>query len=91
MYGRGKGKSSGKQAVSKSSKAGLQFPGGRVARSLKKGRYAGEFRLAVVVYLRGAGLYVQWDERMLVLTMTINFRVSDFVFLLYCFYCRAHW
>jgi hypothetical protein len=42
MSGRGKGKSSGKKAVSKSSKAGLQFPVGRVARYLKKGRYAGE-------------------------------------------------
>jgi hypothetical protein len=40
MSGRGKGKSSGKKAVSKSSKAGLQFPVGRIARYLKKGRYA---------------------------------------------------
>ena len=44
MSGRGKGKSSGKKAVSKSSKAGLQFPVGRVARYLKKGRYAGELK-----------------------------------------------
>ncbi len=43
MSGRGKGKSSGKKAVSKSSKAGLQFPVGRIARYLKKGRYAGEY------------------------------------------------
>ena len=42
MSGRGKGKSAGKKAVSKSSKAGLQFPVGRIARYLKKGRYAGE-------------------------------------------------
>ena len=42
MSGRGKGKSSGKKAVSKSAKAGLQFPVGRIARYLKKGRYAGE-------------------------------------------------
>ncbi|EFN55027.1 hypothetical protein CHLNCDRAFT_52799 [Chlorella variabilis] len=40
MSGRGKGKTSGKKAVSKSSKAGLQFPVGRIARYLKKGRYA---------------------------------------------------
>ncbi len=45
MSGRGKGKSSGKKAVSKSAKAGLQFPVGRIARYLKKGRYAGESRL----------------------------------------------
>jgi hypothetical protein len=42
MAGRGKGKSSGKKAMSKSSKAGLQFPVGRIARYLKKGRYAGK-------------------------------------------------
>ena len=42
MSGRGKGKSSGKKSVSKSAKAGLQFPVGRIARYLKKGRYAGE-------------------------------------------------
>ena len=42
MSGRGKGKSSGKKAVSRSAKAGLQFPVGRIARYLKKGRYAGE-------------------------------------------------
>ncbi|GBF89022.1 histone H2A [Raphidocelis subcapitata] len=39
MSGRGKGKS-GKKPVSRSSKAGLQFPVGRIARYLKKGRYA---------------------------------------------------
>ena len=43
MSGRGKGKSGKGKAVSKSSKAGLQFPVGRIARYLKKGRYAGEF------------------------------------------------
>ena len=44
MSGRGKGKSSGKgKSVTKSAKAGLQFPVGRIARYLKKGRYAGEY------------------------------------------------
>ena len=33
----GRGKSSGKKATSRSAKAGLQFPVGRVARFLKKG------------------------------------------------------
>ena len=37
MSGRGKGKTA-KKAVSRSSKAGLQFPVGRVARYLKKGK-----------------------------------------------------
>ena len=35
----GRGKSSGKKATSRSAKAGLQFPVGRVARFLKKGIY----------------------------------------------------
>ena len=33
-------KSGGKKAQSRSAKAGLQFPVGRVARFLKKGKYA---------------------------------------------------
>ena len=37
MSGRGKGKTA-KKAVSRSSKAGLQFPVGRIARYLKKGK-----------------------------------------------------
>ena len=40
MSGRGKGKT-GKKAVSRSSKAGLQFPVGRIARYLKKGKVRG--------------------------------------------------
>ena len=42
MSGRGKSKTAGKKSDTKSSKAGLQFPVGRIARYLKKGRYAGE-------------------------------------------------
>merc|ERR1711959_457837 len=38
MSGRGKGKS-GKKSVTKSAKAGLQFPVGRVSRYLKKGKF----------------------------------------------------
>merc|ERR1712188_90741 len=39
MSGRGKGKSS-KKSITKSAKAGLQFPVGRVRRYLKAGKYA---------------------------------------------------
>ncbi|GMJ01113.1 histone H2A 3, GAMMA H2AX, gamma histone variant H2AX [Hibiscus trionum] len=46
--GRGKPKS---KAVSRSSKAGLQFPVGRVARFLKKGRYAERVGSGSPVYL----------------------------------------
>jgi histone H2A len=51
MSGRGKGKSSGKKAMTKSAKAGLQFPVGRVARYLKKGRYAGALRILYECFL----------------------------------------
>jgi histone H2A len=50
MTGRGKGKS-GKKAVSRSAKAGLQFPVGRIARFLKKGRYAQRIGAGAPVYL----------------------------------------
>eukprot|EP00889_Picochlorum_renovo_P003933 jgi/Picre1/30963/NNA_006322.t1 len=51
MSGRGKGKSSGKKSMTKSAKAGLQFPVGRVARYLKKGRYAERIGAGAPVYL----------------------------------------
>ena len=52
MSGRGKGKSaSGKKAVSKSLKAGLQFPVGRIARYLKKGKYSERIGAGAPVYL----------------------------------------
>ena len=51
MAGRGKGKSAGKKAVSRSAKAGLQFPVGRVARYLKKGKYAERIGAGAPVYL----------------------------------------
>jgi histone H2A len=51
MSGRGKGKSAAKKAVSRSSKAGLQFPVGRIARYLKKGRYAERVGAGAPVYL----------------------------------------
>ncbi len=51
MAGRGKGEKSGMKAVSRSSKAGLQFPVGRVARYLKKGKYAERIGAGAPVYL----------------------------------------
>ena len=48
--GRGKGKGGGKQ-VSRSARAGLQFPVGRVARFLRKGRYAARVGGGAPVYL----------------------------------------
>ncbi|CAN0897529.1 Probable histone H2AXb, partial [Linum grandiflorum] len=47
--GRGKGKST--KSVSRSSKAGLQFPVGRIARFLKAGKYAERVGAGAPVYL----------------------------------------
>lgn len=41
----------GKKAVSRSTKAGLQFPVGRIARYLKKGKYATRIGAGAPVYL----------------------------------------
>ena len=57
MSGRGKGKS-GKKAVSRSSKAGLQFPVGRIARFLKKGKYAERIGAGAPVYLAAVMEYL---------------------------------
>jgi histone H2A len=50
MSGRGKGKTA-KKAVSRSAKAGLQFPVGRIARYLKAGKYASRVGAGAPVYL----------------------------------------
>lgn len=47
----GRGKSAGKKAVSRSTKAGLQFPVGRIARFLKAGKYAQRVGAGAPVYL----------------------------------------
>eukprot|EP00210_Caulerpa_lentillifera_P006368 g6083.t1 len=50
MSGRGKGKIA-KKATTRSSKAGLQFPVGRIGRYLKKGKYATRVGSGAPVYL----------------------------------------
>eukprot|EP00899_Mesostigma_viride_P018673 jgi/Mesvir1/26807/Mv20571-RA.1 len=57
MSGRGKGKA-GKKAVSRSAKAGLQFPVGRVARYLKAGKYATRIGAGAPVYLAAVMEYL---------------------------------
>ena len=49
--GKAKGKAAGKGAVSRSAKAGLSFPVGRIARMLKHGRYSERVGLGAPVYL----------------------------------------
>ncbi len=47
----GRGKAEGKKSQTKSSKAGLQFPVGRMGRFLKKGKYASRVGGGAPVYL----------------------------------------
>lgn len=47
----GRGKADGKKSQTKSSKAGLQFPVGRISRFLKKGKYATRVGAGAPVYL----------------------------------------
>ena len=47
----GKGKASSGRPVSRSAKAGLQFPVGRVARFLKRGRHASRVGAGAPVYM----------------------------------------
>ena len=49
--GKAKGKATGNKQVSKSARAGLSFPVGRIARLLKNGRYAERVGLGAPVYL----------------------------------------
>ncbi|KAG0594638.1 hypothetical protein M758_UG095100 [Ceratodon purpureus] len=51
MSGRGKSNAVRKKSVTKSAKAGLQFPVGRLGRYLKKGRYAQRVGSGAPVYL----------------------------------------
>ena len=56
--GRGKGKSSGVKSTSRSARAGLQFPVGRVSRYLRKGRYAARVGGGAPVYLAAVMEYL---------------------------------
>ena len=47
----GRGQTAGKKSTSRSTKAGLQFPVGRVGRFLKRGRYAARVGAGAPVYL----------------------------------------
>jgi len=54
----GKGKGKGGKSVSRSSRAGLQFPVGRIARYLRKGNYAKRVGGAAPVYLAAVLEYI---------------------------------
>ena len=61
--GRGKGKAT--KYVSRSSKAGLQFPVGRIARFLKAGKYADRVGSGAPVYLAAVLEYLAAEVHMI--------------------------
>lgn len=65
MAGRGKTLASGsaKKGSSRSSKAGLQFPVGRIARFLKAGKYAERVGAGAPVYLAAVLEYLAAEVR----------------------------
>lgn len=56
--GGGRGKPKNTKSVSRSQKAGLQFPVGRIARFLKKGKYAERVGAGAPVYLAAVMEYL---------------------------------
>ena len=58
MSGRGKGGNAEKKRISSSSKAGLQFPVGRVNRLLKRGNYSRRVGAGAGVYLAAVMEYL---------------------------------
>ena len=54
----GRGKKAGAKAQSRSSRAGLQFPVGRISRFLRKGRYAARVGAGAPVYLAAVMEYL---------------------------------
>ena len=73
-----------KKAVSKSTKAGLQFPVGRIGRFLKKGRYAQRTGVGAPVYLAAVLEYlaaeVSLSDPKISLSVFFECVLCDFVF-----------
>lgn len=80
MAGRGKtlGSGAAKKATSRSSKAGLQFPVGRIARFLKAGKYAERVGAGAPVYLAAVLEYLAAE--------VYNFLSSSLEALILCVY-----
>ncbi|GFP86377.1 probable histone h2a.1 [Phtheirospermum japonicum] len=74
MAGRGKtlGSASSKKSQSRSSKAGLQFPVGRIARFLKAGKYAERVGAGAPVYLAAVLEYLAAEVLVFVLELAGN-------------------
>lgn len=75
MAGRGKtlGSGASKKAQSRSSKAGLQFPVGRIARFLKAGKYAERVGAGAPVYLAAVLEYLAAEVLILPVSLFLHF------------------
>lgn len=85
----GRGKPKATKSVSRSSKAGLQFPVGRIARFLKKGRYAQRVGSGSPVYLSAVLEYLAAEVSFLFISIFIAFNVM--LDLIWCFMCSRFW
>lgn len=74
MAGRGKtlGSGAAKKATSRSSKAGLQFPVGRIARFLKAGKYAERVGAGAPVYLAAVLEYLAAEVSISLLSLFVS-------------------
>ena len=81
MAGRGKqlGSGAAKKATSRSSKAGLQFPVGRIARFLKAGKYAERVGAGAPVYLAAVLEYLaaEVNHKPLLIDIDHRFRFAS--------------
>ena len=88
MAGRGKtlGSGAAKKAQSRSSKAGLQFPVGRIARFLKAGKYAERVGAGAPVYLAAVLEYLAAEVFNLSLSLSLSL---GFLFLFLWLFLRS--
>ncbi|CAK9882963.1 unnamed protein product [Sphagnum jensenii] len=70
----GRGKSSGKKAISRSTKAGLQFPVGRIARFLKAGKYSTRVGAGAPVYLAAVLEYLAAEGHNFIIVSIVAFK-----------------
>lgn len=81
MAGRGKSLAAGaaKKSTSRSSKAGLQFPVGRIARFLKAGKYAERVGAGAPVYLAAVLEYLAAEVGLIWLSLFSHMKPCCFL------------
>ena len=86
----GRGKPKASKSVSRSQKAGLQFPVGRIARFLKAGKYAERVGAGAPVYLSAVLEYLAAEVCLYFLFLIRSFiSVLNFKLRLYILVCLA--